>query len=164
MATEPFSRSPASRRHRRPLSEPSAQRRSCSSCASSPVRPAPCRSGQDTKSSSCGGGRRRNELVSPADDSHVPIVVRRDSERHRRESFGRPFCKDVYEANVIPIHGQSFERRAALESEYVRTLAQNHLRIERQTANELRAKRLASARIANDEQTRRSDVGDVKTL
>jgi len=65
---------------------------------------------------------------------------------------------------VIPIHRDSLERRAALESEHVRTLAQNHLGIERQTADELRAKRLAGAGIANDEQARGSDVDDVKTL
>ncbi len=84
-----------------------------------------------------------NELFFPSDDTHVPIVVRRDSERHRRQPSGHRSCKDTNEANVFPIHGDSLERRAALEGEHVRTLAQDHLRIERQTADQLRAKHLA---------------------
>jgi len=92
-----------------------------------------------------------NEFVFPSDDAHVPIIVRGDPEWHRRQPSGQRPCKDANEANVIPIHRDSLERRAALESEQVRTLAQNHLRIERQTADEFRAKRLAGARIANDE-------------
>jgi hypothetical protein len=65
---------------------------------------------------------------------------------------------------VIRIHRDALERRAALESEHVRALAENHLRIVWQAADELRAKRLAGARVANDEQARGSNVDDVKTL
>jgi hypothetical protein len=105
-----------------------------------------------------------NELVFPSHDAHVPIVVRRDPEWHRRKPSRHWSRKDANEANVILIHRGSLERRAALESEHVRTLAKNHLRIERQTTDELRAKRLDGARIANDEQARGSDVDDVETL
>src|SRR5579863_6311622 len=105
-----------------------------------------------------------HELFFPPDDTHVPIIVRRDPERHRRQPSRHPSRKNANEANVIRIYHNSLERRAALESEHVGTLAYSHLCFERQAPRELRAKRLARAGVANDEQARGSDVDDVKPL